>query len=589
MKSSWAWLFVAVLLGGCSSWNPMSVRSQSPDESASKAEPARLVGDLAVPYGMFPLQVEAVGLVVGLQGTGSDPAPSPQRAALLDEMQTRGVKNPNQVLASTNSAMVMVRGVLRPGIQKGDHFDVEVRIESRSDTTSLRGGNLLETRLKQMAVLDNQFHEGHLLALAKGPVMVDPGAKGKDARVVLGRGMVLGGGVAMKSRSLGLVLKPGHQNVTNSSRVANAVNKRFHVFNKGVKAGVANAKTDEFIELAVHPQYKTNTDRYVRVVRTVVLRESETERMQRIVLLKQQLLDPATAAEAALELEGIGTAGVEPLLEALKTSNPELRFYAAEALAYLDRREAAAPLGETVRQQPAFRVFALTALSVMNDYAAYEQLRDLLSAPSAETRYGAFRALWTMNPGDALVLGEELGGQFSYHVLNTTGPAMIHVTSSRRPELVLFGQHQRLLTPLAVNAGNRIMVTGNRPDEITISKFTPNQPDQKRTVSNDVNDVIRAVVELGGTYPDVVQALQEAKAAGTLESRFEVDALPEAGRSYDREPAEEDNELAESESASPKKGFFARMLPPWGNKTTHDSDITEDEVEKITSAGTDSE
>ena len=45
--------------------------------------------------------------------------------------------------------------------------------------------------------------------------------------------------------------------------------------------------------------------------------------------------------------------------------------------------------------------------------------------------------------------------------------------------------------------------------------------------------MIRAIVELGGTYPDVVQAMQEAKAAGCLEGRFEVDAVPEAGRSYE--------------------------------------------------------
>ena len=31
-----------------------------------------------------------------------------------------------------------------------------------------------------------------------------------------------------------------------------------------------------------------------------------------------------------------------------------------------------------------------------------------------------------------------------------------------------------------------------------------------------MDDVIRAVVELGGTYPDVVQALQEAKNSGAL-------------------------------------------------------------------------
>ena len=72
----------------------------------------------------------------------------------------------------------------------------------------------------------------------------------------------------------------------------------------------------------------------------------------------------------------------------------------------------------------------------MQDFAAYEQLRELLSAPSAETRYGAFRALWAMNDNDPLVKGEVLGGQFHYHVLDVAGPPMIHVTRNRLAEIV---------------------------------------------------------------------------------------------------------------------------------------------------------
>ena len=54
--------------------------------------------------------------------------------------------------------------------------------------------------------------------------------------------------------------------------------------------------------------------------------------------------------------------------------------------------------------------------------------------------------------------------------------------------------------------------------------------------------MIRAIVDLGGTYPDVVQALQQAKHDGALASRFLVDALPESGRQYDREAAKYDSE-----------------------------------------------
>ncbi len=147
-----------------------------------------------------------------------------------------------------------------------------------------------------------------------------------------------------------------------------------------MKIGVAKAKTEEYVELTVHPRYKDNIERYMRVVRAVAISESATQRMERIASLEQQLREPSTAAEAALQLEAIGLDGVPVLVKGLESKDPEVRFYSAEALAYLDRHEAAAPLGQIAREQPAFRVFALTALSSMQDFAAYEQLRDMLSS-----------------------------------------------------------------------------------------------------------------------------------------------------------------------------------------------------------------
>jgi len=537
------------------------MRSQGPDESQPDKHDTKLVGEFAVPFGLYPVRVEAVGLVTGLNGTGSDPAPSPQRAALLDEMQVRGVTEPNSILASGNTSLVLIKGVLRAGIQKGDTFDVEVRVPGQSETTSLRGGYLLETRLTEMAVLGNQVHEGKLLAKAEGPVLVDPLADPKTDRVLTCRGRILGGGIALKSRSLGLVLKPEHQSVVNSSRIANAVDRRFHSFQNGIKVGVAKAKTEEYIELTVHPRYKDNIERYVRVVRSVAISESASERMERIGSLERQLHEPAAAAEAALQLEAIGLDGVAVLVKALESKDPEVRFYSAEALAYLDRHEASAPLGEIAREQPAFRVFALTALSSMQDFGAYEQLRDMLSSQSAETRYGAFRALWTMNKKDALVAGDNLSDQFKYHVLDVSGPPMIHVTHNRLPEIVLFGKEQNFLAPMSVNAGNQIMVNTTNSQEITVSKFAVKEPDQKRIVSMKVDEVIRTVVELGGTYPDVVQMLQEAKTSGALSSRFEIDAIPEAGRTYQRvtgdgSDAEADKSLVTATPGSPAPDLF---------------------------------
>ncbi len=105
-------------------------------------------------------------------------------------------------------------------------------------------------------------------------------------------------------------------------------------------------------------------------------------------------------------------------------------FYAAEALAYLDDSRAASPLARVAREESAFRAYALAALSSMADMSARDELISLFDVTSSETRYGAFRALWSMNANDPMVRGENLGGQFGYHVLSSSGPPI----DSRHPQ-----------------------------------------------------------------------------------------------------------------------------------------------------------
>ncbi len=519
----------------------------------------RLVGDLAVPYGLHRIQVDAVGFVTGLKGTGSDPQPSNERSLVMREMQRRGIETPNALLASSNTSLVKVRGYLNSGVQKGDRFDLEVRVLSGSETTSLRGGNLWSCDLKQMALMsDNRIHGGHELATGKGAILVDPTPEREGSEVLQCRGRVLGGGLAHQSRPLMLVLKPEHQSVRNSARAEAAVNRRFHSFDAGNKIGVAKAKTDEVIELVVHPRYYDNVARYLRVVRSLSLRESEREQSQRLLVLEKQLLDPISSSRAALQLEAIGTRGVEILQKGLKSNDPEVRFYSAESLAYLDESGVAEYLAAAAANEPAFRVFALAALSAMEDFDSQDQLRKLLDAPSVETRYGAFRALKARRSADPLVRGLNLKEQFTLHVLPTSADPMVHVARSKQPEIVLFGKGQMLSMPLSIEAGNEIMINSGPNGQLVLAKYSVGQPDQRRTVSPQVEEVIGAIVDLGGTYPDVVQALQEAKEAGSLPSRLEVDALPKAGRAYDR-AAKSDDEATDPQlrATSPVPGLYS--------------------------------
>ena len=68
---------------------------------------------------------------------------------------------------------------------------------------------------------------------------------------------------------------------------------------------------------------------------------------------------------------------------------------------------------------------------------------------------------------------------------------------------------------------NRILTTG------------PNQSSSSAAPASDNIDVPR------GTYPDVVGLLQGAVRSDVLASRFSVDAVPQAGRSFDRIADEE--------------------------------------------------
>ena len=166
--------------------------------------------------------------------------------------------------------------------------------------------------------------------------------------------------------------------------------RSFQRSDRNGQSGVATPKRDNYIELAVHPRYKYNIARYVMVIRNMAVQESPSERVMRIAALERRLLEPATAARAALQLEAIGDEAIPVLLQGLTAPSTEVRFYAAEALAYLDREEAAPLLLTAAKEIPAFRWHALTALAAMDHVAAYEALNQLLHEPSVETRYGAF-------------------------------------------------------------------------------------------------------------------------------------------------------------------------------------------------------
>ena len=533
-----------------------SMRSQSPENEAPSDEfdddlttkvAVPMVGDYTTFTGLHRVVLEGVGLVVGLNGTGGDPPPSTYRETLVDDMRRRNIREWKEIIRSPDTALVVVRAYLPPLIAKGDKFDVDIRIPGDTGATSLNGGRLMETILSETALVPGQgVMKGHVVAKARGPIMISPEeVESEDLAGVLKRGRVLGGGVSLIERDMALYVRSNFRTYRNITRLADKIGQRFYAYDKyGLREPLAKAQTDQRILLKVHPRYKHNYPRFLQVIQNIPFRETAVSRRIRLQRLEHDLMLPETAQRAALRLEAIGDEAISILKSGLKSKHLECRFHSAHALSYLEESAGVNALKEAAQQERAFRVFACASLSILDDPEAHMALRDLMNVhvdsngkttDSAETRYGAFRALWTLDRKDPFIAGEQLRKEFWLHPLATTGDPMVHITNRKRAEVVLFGADQQFITPMAVRAGNHILVTSRPGSEtITISRFMPYSDDKRKVVSKKIEEVIRVAAEFGASYPDIAQMLVQADRQGNLQGRFEIDALPQAGRVFYR-------------------------------------------------------
>lgn len=493
------------------------------------------IGDHVTVSGLNLVTLEGVGLVTGLDGTGGDPPPSQFRTQLLDDMRRREIPDPNRIIRSPSTALVIVRAYLPPLVQPGDHFDVEVRVPDGSEVTSLNGGWLLECRLTERAIVPGKgVIEGKERARAEGAILVSTGEGTSDS--LLRRGRVVGGGVGLESRDMQLYLKNDMRSVRNATRIAERIGSRFFSYDRyGHRIPLATAKTDQKIVLNIHPRYKDNFPRYVQILQNISFRETEVERQVRMERLQRELMIPEKGELASLQLEAIGADAIPMLKAGLEADTLECRFYAAVALAYLGESDGLEVLFEAARDAPAFRVFALAAMSSIDEGETHFYLRQLMDNSLMETRYGAFRCMTTIDDKDPFVKGELLNKQCKLHVLDVEGDPMIHLTHRQKAEIVLFGSNQQFRMPLALSAGPHIMVNSTPgAREVVVSRYRVGEKDQRQVVSPAIADVLRAAAEMGASYPDLAQLLMQAERQQNLPGRIGIDKLPEAGRYYER-------------------------------------------------------
>ncbi len=513
-------------------------RGQSPDNEVAKLVEAeeqdntKYISENCGLWGFNFAVIEGIGLAVGLDGTGSEPASSGAKEHLVSELQSRGVEDSKRLVASQNTAIVTITGKLPPGIKKGEAFDIEVKALNRSGTTSLSDGFLLQTRLRPLALLGRSIKEGHILGYGKGEVLTAALFETRDDEPNQVRGLVLGGGKAHEDRPFGLTLRTD-QSVRTSTSIAGAINDRFTAVGPDGRHGAANPKTDKLIELEVPQEYRLNVGRFAQLVSNIAYDETVSERVERLDLLNQQLLDSGTAELAALRLEAFGSEGIPALKRALRHDDPEVKFYAAQSLAYMGEIDGVDHLESMAAGEPAFRWHALTSLASMDHIAASVALSRLMHVDSAEARYGAFRAMTERSPGDPLVAARWLSESFFLaRVDSATVDPILHFSRSKRPEIVAFGDATVSNTFLYVETGLTVKAVGN--GQVKISTFGKDGKEQK-TCGNSVTDIVESLASFNCKYSTLLTMFRGAKQKGDLNARLVVNAVPRLNNGENRE------------------------------------------------------
>jgi flagellar basal body P-ring protein FlgI len=493
----------------------------------------RTIGDFTAINGMEAIRVEGIGLVVGLRGKGGDPPPGPYREQILQIMRKHDVEQAEKLLASKDVAVVLLRAFVPPGIRKGEPVDVEVYcIPGDNATTSLKGGTLLPTTLREKVVAKGNVLDGIERVTVDGPMLVsEPTGANKEDAGLAKSAKILGRGKVKQDRDFIVTINREHRSGRMAKEIANHINSRFFVNRtEGEEPkGVANAKDAVQVHLAIPREYRNNIVRYLHVARRIPFKTSASQRLEYIRELKQRLLDPARSYDAALALEALGPTAVPHLKDALEDRSQIVRFSAAEALAYLGDIRGVSELGNLAESEALYRPYAIAALTVPRFPVARLRLLRLLHAPGAETRYGAFRALWSVDPDEPTIHGEPLGEDGFLHEVASTAEPMIHVARHFRPEIVVFGKRQTLSAPVLLHIGDRFVVQHlEQGQKILLTSIEPGREPVREECSAEVSDVLRKAAKIGAKYPELVELLRQASANGNLQGRLEFNALPRA-------------------------------------------------------------
>ena len=204
--------------------------------------------------------------------------------------------------------------------------------------------------------------------------------------------------------------------------------------------------------------------------------------------------------------------------------------------------------------EPAFRWHAFAALTTLDSAKADAALESMLAEDSAETRYGAFRALRLKNPDNPLVAGKKLRNEFRLAIVDNAGSPLLHFAKHELAEITLFNDTQTFNDQfLFVEPG--LTVKSNGDGTVSIATYSASNP-FRATCSDRVSDVIQTMTDAGFGYSTLLRMSRKAMQEDALNARLVVDATPKIKRHYQAKTLQQ----AAASSAAGKSSTVASRL-----------------------------
>lgn len=501
------------------------------------------IGALAYYEGLTPMRVRGYGLVVGLGKNGSSDCPKPVFERLVQSLYKQqrlsssivGVKDvtPEQLIASLDTAVVVVQGEIPPAAINGSHFDVSVMALPGTSTKSLLGGRLYTTELELFKPLPSGVSlMGQSMARAAGPLFLNPFADaGSATKSQPLQGIVVGGGLVTQDRRVRLVLSSA--SYSDARRIQERINSHFTGAPK-----VADAISPSFVQIHIPAEYREDGGHFLALVRSLYLSREPSFEASRARQLADEMVNPsAPHALIALCFEGLNRAALPVLDELYKHPKDYVSFHAAVAGARLEDPVAHDALAHHAsRPQSEYRFQAIRALGeARQSGAAGASLRKLLIDSDPRVQVAAYEALVLRN--DMTVHSKVLGGDnFRLDVIPASGTHFIYAKRSGSRRIAVFGSDLRCTPPILYRSPDGALTVNAASDATALSVIRTVVSSAATTPPFTVNFELVPLIELMGAdaaadnqgipmglgldYGSVVRALHYLCESKAVDARF---------------------------------------------------------------------